>query len=420
LKNKEGETMLEVIEPDYMAEFSCNGLLCPDTCCSGWEIVIDEATCERYEKSHNAEFKATLSRAIVHRKETTKDGEHDVACIRMGKGNRCLFLCNDGLCMIQRKTEEKNLSKTCRTYPRMLYLWQDAYAERSLCVSCPAAAHLILGRKKPLHFVTKKIEAAELDGLRITDEGQRLESDCLPLRRFLLEILQERNLSLPRRLQLANEFFWQAGAIAGHHAEKKFHRLLVRYQQKLREEGGVPEAAIVARKTIIARKLEAMQRLFFHRLQNPELRLDFRQRLAAALAHWRLKAEEPISQKSIEQYTEDEEFYQIVFLPEYSEVLENYLVNGVFKNIFITEDGTPFYQEWFQLLVQFSIAKALLIVSMTENPKGIVQEQVIETIQKTSRAIGHDGLYLQQMANQFAAKQPAEDALRDFCNKMLA
>lgn len=420
MKNKEGEMMLEVIEPDYMAEFSCNGLLCPDTCCSGWEIVIDEATCERYEKSHNAEFKAALSRAIVHRKETTEDGEHDVACIRMGKGNRCLFLCNDGLCMIQRKTEEKNLSETCRTYPRVLYLWNEEFAERSLCVSCPAAARLILGRKEPLRFVTRKIQAAELDGLRIMEAGQRLESDCLPLRRFLLEVLQERKLPLTRRLQLANEFFWQAGAISGHHAAQKFHRLLVRYQQKLSEACGVPDAAVVARKTIIARKLEAVQRLFCHRLQNPELRLGFRRRLDGALAHWQLKAEAVISKQSLAQYAEDEELYRIVFLPEYGEILENYLVNGVFKNIFITEDGAPFYQNWFQLLVQFSIAKALLMAAMAENPKGFVREKIMETIQQTSRVIGHDALYLQQVANQLAAKQPEEEALHDFCDKMLA
>lgn len=423
MRNKEEKTMLEVIEPDYMAEFSCIGLLCPDTCCRGWDIVIDEATCERYEKSHNAEFKAMISRAIVHRKEETDEGEKDIACIRMGKGKRCLFLCNDGLCMIQRKTEETNLSETCRTYPRVIYIWNEEYAERSLCVSCPAVARLILERKEPLRFVTKKIAVAELDGLRITDKNQRLETDCLPLRRFLIQVLQDRKLSLERRIELANEFFWQAGGLSGHHAEKKFNHLVDLYQQKLKiaETIRSQDVSAVINNTLIVHQLDGIRQLFFQRLQNPELRPSFRQQLETVLSHWQLNEESQISQNSVQQYIEDKEFYRLFFLPQYSVLLENYLVNEVFKNIFITEEGAPFYVEWFRLLVQFVIVKALLMSALIEDPEALVQEHIIECIRQTSRVIGHDGLYLQQVMSQLSANQLEEAAqLQDFCNRLLS
>ncbi len=422
MRNKEEKTMLEVIEPDYMAAFSCIGLLCPDTCCRGWDIVIDEATCERYEKSRNVEFKEMVSRAIVHQKEETNEGEKDIACIRMGKGKRCLFLCNDGLCMIQRKTEEKNLSETCRTYPRVIYIWNEEYAERSLCVSCPAVAKLILGRQEPLRFVTKKIEASELDGLRITDKDQRLETDCLPLRRFLIQVLQDRKLPLERRLNLANEFFWQAGGLSGHHAEKKFHNLVDIYQQKLEIDETIrpQDVSVVIDNTRIVQQLDGMRQLFFQRLQNPELRPSFRQQLEVVLSHWQFTDESSISQNSVKQYIEDKEFYQLFFLPKYSGLLENYLVNEVFKSIFITEDGAPFYVEWFRLIVQFVIVRALLMSALTEDPEALVQEHIIESIRQTSRIIGHDGLYLQQVMSQLSANQLEEAAvLQDFCNKLL-
>ena len=36
--------------PDYFEEFRCLAGACPHTCCAKWEVVIDEATAQRYEK----------------------------------------------------------------------------------------------------------------------------------------------------------------------------------------------------------------------------------------------------------------------------------------------------------------------------------------------------------------------------------
>ncbi len=422
MEKKREQTMLEVIEPDYMTEFSCNGLRCPDTCCKGWDIVIDEATCERYQKSNNTEFKTMLSRAIVHRNERTRKGEEDIACIRMGKGNRCLFLCNDGLCMIQRRTDEKNLSETCRTYPRVLYIWNEEFVERSLCVSCPEAVHLILERKEPLRFVRRKIAAAELDGLRITDKGQRLKVNCLPLRRFLIHVLQDRKLSLTRRLQIANEFFWQAGGMCGHHAERKFEHIMDDYQGLLHTEELTPVLTgnVVPCNDVVEQQLGSIRDLFFQRLQNPALRTDFRQQLEEVLAHWELKSRALIPRKGVEQYIEDRELYQLFLLPKYSALLETYLVNEVFKDMFITETDPAFYLGWFRLLVQFVIVRALLLTTLSESGTELTQNQIIEEIQQTSRVIGHDELYLEQAARQqFAVGQSEEMALRHFCDSLL-
>ena len=41
---------MEYIRPDYYDEFSCIGGACPDTCCSGWQIVIDKESQDRYKK----------------------------------------------------------------------------------------------------------------------------------------------------------------------------------------------------------------------------------------------------------------------------------------------------------------------------------------------------------------------------------
>ena len=33
---------MEITRPDYYKEFSCIAGACPDTCCAGWQIVIDD------------------------------------------------------------------------------------------------------------------------------------------------------------------------------------------------------------------------------------------------------------------------------------------------------------------------------------------------------------------------------------------
>lgn len=36
--------------PDYYKEFKCIADKCEDTCCAGWQIVIDEQSLKQYKK----------------------------------------------------------------------------------------------------------------------------------------------------------------------------------------------------------------------------------------------------------------------------------------------------------------------------------------------------------------------------------
>ena len=41
---------MEIRVPHYYKKFQCTADKCPDTCCAGWQIVIDEETLEKYHK----------------------------------------------------------------------------------------------------------------------------------------------------------------------------------------------------------------------------------------------------------------------------------------------------------------------------------------------------------------------------------
>ena len=40
---------MRYIKPTYYDEFKCIADKCPDTCCAGWQIVIDEETLDKYQ-----------------------------------------------------------------------------------------------------------------------------------------------------------------------------------------------------------------------------------------------------------------------------------------------------------------------------------------------------------------------------------
>ena len=49
--------------PDYYKKFRCIADKCPDTCCSDWQIVIDDESLEKY-RNYAGEYRQTLHRNI--------------------------------------------------------------------------------------------------------------------------------------------------------------------------------------------------------------------------------------------------------------------------------------------------------------------------------------------------------------------
>ena len=46
-------------KPKYYPDFQCIAGSCPDTCCAGWQIVIDEESLEKYSNI-NSDFGTRL------------------------------------------------------------------------------------------------------------------------------------------------------------------------------------------------------------------------------------------------------------------------------------------------------------------------------------------------------------------------
>ena len=175
--------------PDYYDDFNCIADKCPQTCCAGWQIEIDEDALNRYRE-----------KAIK-----TVDFKHE--CFFQDKEKRCMNLNENGLCKLILEHGEDILCNTCRLFPRHIEEFENV-REYSLSISCPEVAAYLLKRKEPVTYRT--IEDDEVDTEEYDEEEQLVYIKLDLLRDAFFKIVLDRALSFAEKagriLAIASEF----------------------------------------------------------------------------------------------------------------------------------------------------------------------------------------------------------------------
>lgn len=175
---------MKLVAPDYYQEFTCIADRCSHSCCIGWEIDIDEESLARFE-ALEGDYGSVLRSRIDY------DGE--APHFRLGAGERCPFLQENGLCEMILKLGEDALCQICTDHPRYRNCLTD-HTEIGLGLCCEAAGELILGRTAPVGLTV-----LEDDG--IADEPDPEEETLLSFRDMLFDILQDRSCTLEERVE---------------------------------------------------------------------------------------------------------------------------------------------------------------------------------------------------------------------------
>lgn len=97
---------MQITFPAFYKEFSCIAGACPDTCCAGWQIMIDDRSLKKYRHFKGA-FRNRLHNDIDWKEQAFRQYDH-----------RCAFLNEENLCDIYSETGLDMLCDTCRKYPR--------------------------------------------------------------------------------------------------------------------------------------------------------------------------------------------------------------------------------------------------------------------------------------------------------------
>ena len=178
------------VKPEYYDKFACVADRCEATCCAGWQIVIDEAACERY-RSEPGEYGAILRERI--------DWEEGV--FKQGCGKRCAFLKENNLCEMYERLGENSLCFTCTDYPRHIEEFENL-REISLMVSCPVVARILLEQKDPVRFTEEEIDGEEEE---FEDFDPFYFSYLEDARKIMIALLQNREVPVAVRFSLVQK-----------------------------------------------------------------------------------------------------------------------------------------------------------------------------------------------------------------------
>lgn len=170
--------------PDYYREFTCIAGECPDTCCAGWQIMIDDKSLKKYRKVKGP-FRNPLHNGIDWKERAFLQNDR-----------RCEFLNEGNLCDIYSEAGKHMLCDTCRKYPRHVEEF-EGLKEISLSLSCPETARILLEKKEEVRFLHgektgREEEYEEFDYL--------LFSALMDAWDYLIEILQNREVTMKVRM----------------------------------------------------------------------------------------------------------------------------------------------------------------------------------------------------------------------------
>ena len=362
-----------IVYPDYYRQFSCIAGNCEDTCCAGWEIVIDPKSLQRYRQSKV--MKRRLLRDINWRKGT----------FRQCRDGRCAFLREDGLCALYRGLGPDALCKTCSTYPRHTEEFENV-REITLSISCPEVARILMNRTEPVTFFEHEDAREEQ-----YEEFDYFLYDCLcDARAAMIKILQNRSLTIDVRLLLVLGI--------AHDIERRYR------DGRLGETGEVlARAQCAAAEQKAARQLErhradlkhnyALAKQNFYRLCELErLRDDWDQLLIETQMLLYVQGEtgyarvqEEFAQWCATQYPQL--YIQLEQLAVY--FISTYFVGAVYDGRIYNKADTA--------VAYIALLYDLFAARWLKNERDLNTEDVIELVYRFSREIEHSDPNLEQM-----------------------
>lgn len=144
---------MEYTYPSYYKKFTCTADSCPDTCCAGWGIAIDNRALKLYKQAEKelGTFGNRLHNSIDWNDKSFY--QHD---------RRCIFLNDQNLCDMVLEAGEEYLCKTCRRYPRHYEEFENL-REVLLSLSCPEVAKIIFECKDKVTYETVEQEREQIE-----------------------------------------------------------------------------------------------------------------------------------------------------------------------------------------------------------------------------------------------------------------
>jgi lysine-N-methylase len=404
----------KLFQPDYADDFRCIGSACEDSCCEEWTIYVDQDAFEKYKTLPAGPLRTIIDKNILRTPEaaqaTGDSATANFAKIRLNASHKCPLLSADGLCQIQTEHGEEFLPQMCANYPRITYRTGGAM-EKVLSLSCPEAARIVLLNPQLLNprLLTSAgrdvgQDAGQDAGSRTGGDNEHSSDPWLPyfwpIRDFALALVQNRIYPLWQRLFLLDLFSRRFDAIAPEQRSEKVPQLLAEFETTA--AAGNLQAAMNNVPADHAQQLDLVLRLAGMLLHQSYLRPRFVECIQA-FTQGIGNGEGATLESLTARYAMAHGLYYEPFFQKHPHILENYLVNTIFRCRF------PFGRDWAQtgvetsmtrestlLAAQFALMKGLLIGVAGFHREAFSVSHVVHTVQAASKHFEHHTDFLKQ------------------------
>ncbi|GAA0121408.1 flagellin lysine-N-methylase [Clostridium faecium] len=381
--------------PKYVKKFKCIGDKCEDSCCIGWNVDIDKDTYNKYRNIKNKKMKEKLDKIV--KRNRTKNSKFSYAKIHLEK-NRCPFLNENYLCDIYINLGKEYLSNVCTTYPRS-YNKINGIVEKSLTLSCPEVIRLALLNSELMEF--EEIEFNEVLGdININVDTNKplfdkpLEKYFWDLRIFTISLLQNRSYSLEERLIILGLFYQKVNELI---KEKKDNYIIPTidiyldsisngsYNQLL---NNIPSQNFI--------QMNMLKKIIDKRIIKGvvnEKYIECFKECLLGLGYIEGEEIDNIPNNYIKAY---EKHYK-PYICNHSYILENYLVNYVFKNVFPLGNRKNVFDEYMMLIIHYAMIKMQLIGISGYYKENFSTKHVIKLIQSFAKVVEHDNNFIKEI-----------------------
>lgn len=367
--------------PKYMADFKCIGSDCIDTCCAGWDINIDEDTYNKYSNC-TGELKELVQGKI--RENKNSDDYLNKGFMILKEPNRCPFLNDNLLCDIHGGIGEENLCITCKRFPRVYNIVDDVY-EKSGLASCPEVCTMAFLNKDKMEFLEseEEIDESAVEIRRIIDTEAFEDSDSLlqyfwDIRVNSINIIQNRDFSIEERLNILKNFYNEIEIFYNDEEFEAIEELLESFS-----DGNI--------------ELETLKEFDFKESNEFYLSL-MDEKLVNNIRGIRLKECVKEYKEGIFKYDDLEKYITenadaFTGIEEHSYILENYLVNQIFKDLIPFNKGESLNLSINVLINSYRIIKGYVMGIAMKSQKTIGEKEIIRVIQSLSKDIEHNKVF---------------------------
>jgi lysine-N-methylase len=382
---------LTALVPQYVSRFSCVGPSCEDSCCAGWRVTIDKKTYTAYRQSNHPELKPVFESSI--QRTRSQESDTNYARIVLHQETAACPLMQDSLCSVQKHLNESYLSDTCFSYPRSTRQFAGSI-EQSLTLSCPEAARQALLSADAFDFVESKISVRDNSaGKTKPMHGLRAET-MNEIRIFCFQVMRTQGLEVWEKLAMLGVFCESLTKAIGAHNQQAIPALIEELVCAL-ETGSITEA------------LKEMQPNHSHQAVVFAAMWNVRNKAAHSASQNAIldmvakgMPTDAASEQSHEQQIVDNYRRGIERLPaalsEAPYLLEHYLLNEMFTNLFPFGDTTP-YEHYLRLVARFGMVRFMLAAQCNSSDSLPTPALLAQTVQVFCRRVQHDSKFAQQI-----------------------